>query len=119
MLRLLLAALFVLLHVQTGSANPIQVQCLDEKSLRDVLSAKIPDAELASLAGIDAVGFIAGFNAIPPVSQIMADSVLLIGIHNSTQLALAFFKNGCMVSRGGMPRTQAEQLLLQLQRGGA
>jgi hypothetical protein len=119
MLRLLLAALFVLFQLQTGSANPIPNQCLDEKSLRDVLSAQLPDAELASLVGIDAVTFIAGFNTIPPVSQISADAVLIIGIHKGAQVALAFFKNGCMISRGLMPRAQADGLLLQLERSGA
>lgn len=119
MLRLLLAALFVLFHVQTGSANPIQNQCLDETSLRDVLTKQMPDAELASIAGIDALGFIAMFNAIPPVSQISADAVLLIGLHKRVDVALAFFKNGCMVSRGLMPRPQADQILLQLERSGA
>jgi hypothetical protein len=119
MLRLLLVALFVLYYVQTGSANPIQNQCLDEKSLRDVLSAKLPKAELVSLAGVEAISFVASFNAIPPLSQISADAVLLIGFENAAQVALAFFKNGCMISRGGMPRAQADQLLLQLQRNGA
>jgi hypothetical protein len=119
MLRLLLAALFVLFQSSFGLANPIQNQCLDEKSLRDVLSVKLPRAELVSLAGIDAISFVASFNAIPPISQISADAVLLIGFENGAQVALAFFENGCMISRGGMPRAQADQLLLQLQRNGA
>jgi hypothetical protein len=119
MLRLLLAALFVLFHVQTGSANPIPNQCLDEKTLREVLTAQMPDAEIASLVGVDAVQFIASFNIIPPTSQIIADTVLFIGWHKGSQVALAFFKNGCMVSRGLMPRAQADQLLLQLERSGA
>jgi hypothetical protein len=119
MLRLLLMALFVLFHVQTGLANPIQKQCLDERSLREVLTAQIPDLELVTLAGIDAASFISVFNIIPPVSQISADAVLIIGIHSGAQVALAFFKNGCMVSRGLMPRAQADQILLQLERSGA
>jgi hypothetical protein len=119
MLRLLLAALFVLFHVQTGSANPIPKQCLDEKTLRDVLTAQLPNAELASLVGIDAASFVASFSIMPPVSQISADTVLIIGLHRSAQVALAFFKNDCMVSRGMMPRAQADQLLLQLERSGA
>jgi hypothetical protein len=119
MLRLLLAALFVLLHVQTGSAIPTPKQCLDEKTLRDVLTAQMPDVELASLVGIDAASFVASFNIIPPVSQIAADTVLIIGLHKGAQVALAFFKSGCMVSRGMMPRAQADQLLLQLERSGA
>jgi hypothetical protein len=119
MLRLLLAALFVLFHVQLGSAIPIPKQCLDEKTLRDVLTTQMPGAELASLVGIDAASFVASFNIIPPVSQITADTVLIIGLHRSAHVALAFFKSGCMVSRGMMPRAQADGLLLQLERSGA
>jgi hypothetical protein len=119
MLRLLLVALFVLLNVQTGLANSIQKQCLDERSLREVLTAQIPDVELVTLVGIDAASFVAGFNIIPPVSQISADAVLIIGLHRGAQVALAFFKTGCMVSRGLMPRVEADQILLQLERNGA
>ena len=119
MLKLLLAALFVLSHVQIASANPIQNQCLDARTLRSVLTAEMPDVEIASLAGVEAAFFVARFNAIPPVSQIASDSVLIIGVHRSAQVALAFFKSGCMVSRGLMPRTQAEDILLQIERSGA
>jgi hypothetical protein len=119
MLRLLLVALFVLFQSQLGLVNPIQNQCLDQKSLRDALATHLPDAELASLSGVEAVAFIAAFNAIPPVSQIAADSVLIVGLHKGAHVAIAFFKNGCMVSRGLMPRAQAEDLLLQLERSGA
>jgi hypothetical protein len=119
MLRLLLVALFVLFHVSAGSANLIPNQCLDPKSLRNILTTQIRDVEIASLAGVEAAFFVMRFNTIPPVSQIASDSVLIIGMHKSAQVALAFFKDGCMVSRGVMPRAQAEDILLQLERSGA
>ncbi len=117
MLRLMLAALVLLFHVSLASANPIPDQCLGEKSLRDVLSAQVPDAELVTFAGTDAVNFIAAFNALPPVSQVGADVVLVITLSHRADAALAFFAKGCLVARGMMPRAQLEQLQLQLQRG--
>ena len=117
--RLLLAALFVLTTVQSGLANPIQNQCLDEKTLRDTLTHEMPRVDMAALAGPEAAFFLAAFNALPPVSQIAADHVLIIGLKNSADVALAFFKDGCMVQRGVMARAAADQLLLQLERNGA
>ena len=116
MLRAFLAALFVLFHVQLGSANPTPNQCLTEATLRNVLSAKLPEAELVSLAGLDAISFIASLNAVTPSAQIVADAVMIIALKQRADVLLAFFKNGCMVLRGMMPRAAADQLLLQLER---
>lgn len=119
MLRLLLAALLVLLQVHHGLANPIQNQCLDERTLRDVLSLQKPGVEIVSLAGVEANLFVSGFNLIPPLSNIIADGVLVVSLHKGEQVALAFFRNGCMTARGLMPRARADQLLLQIERSGA
>ena len=119
MLQRLLVAAFVLLASPLEQPKPIPKQCLTRETLRNALSQNIPGVELATFKGRDAENFIEHFNAIPPNTGIQADVVLLASMKSSPQVVIAFFDHDCMMGRAVLPRQVIDQLLLQIERGGA
>ena len=119
MLQRLLVAAFVLLASPLDQPKPIPEQCLASGTLRETLTQHIPGVELATLEGGDAENFIVHFNAIPPNTGIEADAVLLASMKSSPQVVIAFFSRDCMIGRAVLPRQAIDQLLLQIERGGA
>ena len=81
-------------------------------------AANLLPAPGLSIDGCATVEFLAiGAHAVRRGGVSSADAVLVIRLARSADVALAFFKSGCMVARGGMHRAMADQLLLQLHRG--
>ena len=119
MLQRLLAAAFVLLASPLEQPKPIPKQCLTRETLRDALNQNIPSVELATFKGRDAENFMEHFNVIPPHTGIAADVVLLASMKSSPQVVIAFFNHGCMMGRAVLPRSAVDQLLVQIERGGA
>lgn len=74
-----------------------------QKSVKDATVAEPPE------------GFMAAFNALPPVTNIQADHVLIF-THKSKSMALVtMFNGGCWVASQQIPLNALRQMLAKLE----
>lgn len=72
---------------------------------------------LRSLRGPEAVDFVAAYNALPPISQVGADEVVIVSAATQPRTRyLLFSLQACIVAYGRVPATILDHLLAPLGR---
>ena len=117
MLQQLLVAALGLSVFLAEAEKPNPNQCLTDQSLRATLSRQAPMAEQTFLSGDAAQAFVAAFNTVPPHTNVVAETVLLVTLDNAPGAILLFFRHSCLTGRATMPATSLEPLLRSIEQG--
>ena len=106
---------FVALGVMLGVnslAQAAEQLCLPPGAQAMLVMRAVPTAEVAAdLTGIDAVRFMAGFNAMPPPTTVEADRVVVLrnGSHPVLAIVLAF--DGRTIGRGQIAQKDYDRIM--------
>jgi len=118
MASIVLSAVLALLPF--SAASRAAERCLDQREIVRTATARIPQARISMLAGDEATGFLAAYNAYPPRSDLSGDAVMIIDAGPGTPAVFAIlFTGGCASSGGRIARQTYDVILAQLARAKA
>lgn len=103
-----IASLMVLAYLTTPAKSA--TACRDEAGIRHDVAAVFPNVVFADLDGKDLKIFEAGFNALPPTSNVDADHALVIKAPQTPFINIVFFKAGCMYEHDRMNAQQFQSI---------
>ena len=116
MFRSLACALALVFSMGVADART----CTTRTDLATFLAQKLPGAAVTVLVNQDAQLFLASLNALPPVTQLIADEVVLVDMGPRVpDFRIVLFENGCMTRLGTLARGVARKLLNDVGRAGA
>lgn len=72
---------------------------------------QVPGAIVDHLRGVEAIRFVAAFNAAPPESNIPGDEVLIFHAPNKPGVLVVLFAHGCLTSHATMSEGSLRKLL--------
>ncbi len=85
--------------------------CVDNGVLIKYVTERFPDQRTVHLVGDNATEFMVYYNAVPPVSELVATEVLIV-FHSTFKVArIAFFRRGCVIVMATVPIPAMELLL--------
>ena len=104
-----LFAVFFISHPPAFS-KPVS-RCTDNGVLIEYVSQRFPNQRTVHLVGDNAADFMVYYNAVPPVSELVATEVLIV-FHSRFKVArIAFFRRGCVIVMATVPIPAMELLL--------
>ncbi len=97
------------------AGSPAMAECVTAPQLTENIMVQVPGAE----ARVAPAGFMAEFNAMPPVTNIVADHVVVFSHSSKTMVLVAMFNEGCWVASQQIAVQQLHDLLKTLEGDGA
>lgn len=94
---------------------PAMAECVTAPQLTEQISAQVPGAQVRTAPE----GFMAEFNAMPPVTNIPADTVLIFSHPSKSAVLVTMFNGGCWVASQQLAVPQLMKLLAKIAGDGA
>ncbi len=96
-------------------AKAVNAGCTTVDLLELDVKRKFPGQPLKRLEGAEAAGFMAAYNRIPPISNLVATELLILFHERSNATRIAFFREGCAVATATVPLLFVRSLLRKIQ----
>ena len=109
-MRVVAVALLFALFATTARA-----ECVTAPQLMEQIVAQVPGAQVRSAPD----GFMTEFNAMPPVTNIPADQVLIFSHPSKKAVLVTMFYKGCWVASQQLAAQQLQELLKKVEGNGA
>lgn len=96
-------------------ATPALAECVTPAQVTEHITKIVPGAEVRAAPQ----GFMARFNAMPPVTNIVADQVIVFSHPSKSAVLVAMFNKGCWVASQQLAVPQLMELLKKIDGDGA
>lgn len=102
---------FIFAVLALAFSTSAQAECFTAPQVVENINKVVKDATVAE----PPQGFMAAFNAIPPVTNIQADHVLIFTHKSKSNALVAMFNGGCWVASQQIPLNVLRSMLAKLE----
>jgi hypothetical protein len=98
----------------TWSASGLAAECIPVSKVKADAAKTFPTAAITEMGGDETRGFILAFNAVPPVSTLVADYIVTVSIKEKPIIVIVLFSGGCAGKTIAVPSAVFNTLMRSL-----
>lgn len=91
--------------------KPKPPTCGTMEEMKATLRTVNPPVQFSEIGPYGMKLFLSQFNSIPPVSNIIGDSALIVEVTGSEKIAIVVFKDGCITNQNAISRGELRKIL--------